>query len=174
MSDNGRLEAHTDWLRAQREAGDLSRLRVGVRVARLMRESMYGEGVVRELARDAGYGRSTLYEYADVMRFLVAWQGLSARRTFENHPMLTYSHLRRAMRITDFEERIDALLQSEVEGLTPDEFGVYVSKLLGKTVPAPPLAEFQGWYTEVNRAWLTLRARLAGKRVKVTIRELQE
>jgi hypothetical protein len=163
-------ERTADWLRAGRERTDYWRLRAGLRVVRLDGKRAYGAGVIDALARDSGIPRASLYEYAGITRFLLAWKGISARRIFEDHPMLTYSHIRRAVRL-EFEEAIDALLHAENEGMTPDQFGVYVSELQGKPVHLPIFKQ-AGADNEVIRNFLQ-NYRVTGKRIEVIVREVK-
>lgn len=169
MSDNGRYESTVEFFRAGRERSDAWRLRAGIRAARM--ETHYGAGIIDALARDAGLRRTTLYEYRQVAVFVVMWKGLSAPRTFDQHPMLTYSHIRQAMRL-EFEAAIDALVEAEAQGLTPDAFGVYVAKLRGKPLPQAPLFDQEGVGQQVVAMVQRSAGAWAGKRVRVTVREI--
>jgi hypothetical protein len=171
MSDNGRLEATAAWIAHIREGSDRGKLKIGLAV--LGADRRYGAGVVNTLARDTNISRASLYEYATVMRFLLDWKALSARRIFDDHPTLTFTHLRIACKLA-YEEAIEALLKAEEEMMTPDKFGVYVAKLRGRTVPAEPLFDAEGRGHEV----MTLLSRnLRGwsdRRVRVVVREVEQ
>lgn len=139
MSDNGKLEAAAEWFRMGREASDNWHFRAGIKVARLNKS--YGIGVVEAIARDAHISRRSLYEYQQVAAFMMVFAEavdgsyLCARRTFENHPVLTYTHFRRALRLEP-EAAIEALQHAEEELMTPDRFAFYVAEQLGKPTPA--------------------------------------
>ena len=107
--DDGRYDRTVEYLRSLREDEEKNRFRAGLRAARLPRR--YGHKSIEELAKGSGYGRSTLYEYIGVtsfqLQFCQAVDGsyFSARRIIEAHPMLTYSHFRRAMTHPDIRRR---------------------------------------------------------------------
>jgi len=187
--DNGRYEATVEWLRAGRERTDGWRLRVGLRALRMERD--YGSAVIPTLAKDAGMGRSTLYEYGQVMDLLLRWKGLSARRIFEDEPCLSYSHLRRAVRLP-FEDAVEALLAvndpdhladsltdtqrtrfTDMMPLTPDAFGVYISTLAGRPVPAAPVFDMTGYKQEVLSAAALAQHRLNARKIRFAIWEVE-
>lgn len=167
-----RYESTAAWLQQGRENSDKFRLRAGIRLARMERDTTYGAGVIRALAKDAGYHRSTLYQYAQVACFLVRWQGLSTAHTFDNHPMLTYTHYRMALKL-DYESALDALLQAEEEGMTPDQFSYHVARAQGRAVNAPPLLDQEMPDHEVIPFLQRIWRGFSGIRVKVTIREVK-
>jgi hypothetical protein len=179
LSDNGQYESDCEWIAARRGHLDHNRLRIGLRLARM--DKRYGAGVVEAVARDTSFGRSTLYEYQAVWMFLWQWRGFSARRIFEDCPTLTYTHLREVLRLP-FEDRIDALEAAQVGDdrfetvipMTPDAFKVYLDKLTGKTTPAKPLFDTQGWAHEVVSLLMREAGRWAKNKVRIIVREVEE
>ena len=171
MSD--RYERTADWLRTYRTATDNWRLAAGIRVAQMDGKRHYGAGVIARLAVDAHMHKSTLYEYAQVARFLVRWRGMSARQIFRDFAMLSYSHLRTAIRL-DFEAAIDALLFAMVESdppMTPDQFSVYVAELRGKVASLPVFQQAGTDYEVLMNLRNTYRAN--GRRIEVTVKEVK-
>jgi hypothetical protein len=170
MSD--RYERTADWLRSYRHATDNWRLAAGIRVAQMDGRQHYGAGVIASLAIDANMHKSTLYEYAQVARFLVRWRGFSARQIFSDFAMLSYSHLRTAIRL-EFEAAIDALLHAmETDPpMTPDQFSVFVAELRGKETSLP-LFRQMGTDHEVL---MNFRRNYhpSGRRIEVTVKEVK-
>jgi hypothetical protein len=170
VSDNGRKERAAAWLLTHRQATDNFRLRAGIMAAQMECSKQYGAGVIDDLARDSGFHKSTLYEYAQVARFLVRWLQYSARQIFSLYPMLTYSHLRTAVRL-EYEEAIEALIHGNDEGMTPDQFSVYVAELRGKE-PNVPVFKQAGTDHEVLMN-LRRNYRPSGRRIEVTLKEVK-
>ena len=176
MSDNGKLEAAAEWFRLGREASDNWRFRAGIKLARL--DKTYGLGVVEAIARDAHISRRSLYEYRQVSQFMLVFaeavdgNSLCARRTFDTHPVLTYSHFRRAMRLED-EAAIDALLHAELELMGPDRFAFYVQELKGKPVPQVPLFDQEGTAAQVVNFLYSSFRQWAGRKVRIIVREVE-
>ena len=169
MSD--RYERTASWLLQSREATDRFRLRAGITVAQMAGNAQYGAGVINELAKDSGIARATLYEYAQVARFVVRWLGMSARRTFVLYPNLTYSHLRRAIHL-EFEEAIDALMTAASESMTADQFAAHIAELRGKDI-SPALFDQTGMGYEVISN-LRQQNGWHSKRVRITVKEVKE
>lgn len=166
--DGGRFEHELDYLRSIRESGDNGRVKAGLRAARLSRTKRYGAGVIKALALGSGYKKATLYEYAGIARFLVRVYGWSARRTFDDHPALTYSHIRIAASLEDIEDSIMVLEHVERRGTSPDRLAVLVARWKGKRIVLP-LFDERGPIHEV----LAMLARVSGKwngavRVQIT------
>jgi hypothetical protein len=139
----------------RREQGDVTRLRDGVALARL--DKRYGAGVVDRLAVDSNNSKSTLYERQAVWCFYFRGVGNSARGILRERPELTYTHLREAMKLADYEEAMDALdavaFGDQRTGyehfndslpMTTDTFALYIAQRLGKAVPEKPIFDGTG------------------------------
>ena len=173
------FESDVDQLRRWREAKEYTQFRAGLRLARMDRT--YGAGTIPRAANEAGFARTTGYEYVAVVEFLVAWLGLSARRIQDLYPDLSYTHLRDSLSLP-YEDRIDALMAVSVGDerfpqfdenlpMTPEAFRVYKGLLLGEDVPDKPLFDMSGWAHEMVVTTLYQLRRLSGK-VRVIIKSI--
>lgn len=167
-NDGGRYERTAAWMQAGRENTDRWRLRSGLRAARMDRA--YGAGVIDNLARDSGIGRTTLYERAAVVQFLVSWRGLAARRIFDDYPMLTYTHLREAQRL-EYEEAIELLLEANDQGWTPGETQIKIAEIQGKPVNPKPIFDKSGQGAQVIGFLWGRRQKYMNKKIRITITE---
>ena len=175
-------ETTVGWLMDNRESSDYKRLRIGVRIARM--EKRYGSAVVPKLATDSGFGRSTLYEYQAVFLFVFRWLGFSAVRIFDNYPHITHSHLRQVIRKGIQHEIGVLMLRAIADGdenypefddslpMSPEAFGVYVSKRLGKDVPPSELFRFEGRGIEAHTQYMARHFGWEKKRVRIVVNEI--
>lgn len=147
MDGNGRYELIVERLRRSRERRDGSQLLDGLRAFRL--DAWYGGNVVGKAATDAGFSRSSLYEYRNVWEFywqIIDGERYSAWRIIRLFPHLTYTHLRHALELEDLADALPAFEAAAVGDprfpefgrslpMSSEAFGVYVAKLLNKPVP---------------------------------------
>jgi len=188
LVDNGRYQRDCEFISEKRGNNDYNRLRIGLRVSRM--EKRYRAGIVEKTAHDTNFGKSTLYEYQAVWLLLWQWRGYSARRTFDELPWLTHTHLRKAtvLPFEDALEAIEAIISGDIDfdrtiaekggeidyPMDPDTFQVYINWRLGKPLPKRPLFNKTGYGYEL----LELVQRLSGgwlhKRVQMTVREMEE
>jgi hypothetical protein len=165
-------------------------------------QTFYGDGTVEKVAQDAGYSSKTLYARKDVTGFLITWMSImpghnifSVRRFFEEHPAITYTHVRMGMPSDrhgwDFEQAIEAMLAIEAGDpewdeyeadhkrvvelpMSTDNFGRYLTfKRGGK--PSNPIFRQRGnpffVLKQATRAMWDYYRNNGGKEVEVIIRE---
>lgn len=180
MGEDPRYDKMVELISSGRQSTDGWRITVGLRLSQMQR--IYGEGLVDRIAPDVNLARSTLYEYCAVARFLVQWLGLSARRTFQLYPYLTYSHIRLALRFfVDLEDQIDALLCAGMgDNLRPefippmsvDGFQTYLLARKGRPDPRKALVHLKVVAgSALSRILPQYEEKYRGRLVEVIIRE---
>lgn len=184
-SDNGYLERQGERFALRRSEEDTNRIRDGVALARL--DKRYGAGVVEAIAERSNRSKSTLYQRQQVWCFY--WRGLdpqvgnSTRRILRERPELTYTYLREAMKLGEYELAIRALGivgigDPRFPGLgnidTADSFAVYIAKLRGKYVRPKPMFDKSGSVFQVLEAIRKVMFRQPDKKVRIQMWDLDE
>lgn len=128
------MDNYWQWLADARESKDKHQLTVGMVVARMRSQNGYGDAAVLGMAKEANWRPSTLWEYARVYRFVMDLRSAGIlktmpRRIFEQYPILSYTHLRVASSIDDFEDAVEALLTALDEGMNAGQFSVHVKEV---------------------------------------------
>lgn len=116
--------------------------------ARLV-DTHYGEGRIKEFAKRAKRATQTIYAYRDVAAFYPT----EARRVWLNEPVLSWSHLRDAMRLGTLTLANDMLERAASECWSVDLMSIEIKKILGQTVRPAPLVVPMQFYRDGARVY---------------------
>lgn len=177
-------EREVEWWRIKRGRSDRDKIRMGCRLARRTRKKEYGAGIIKAIASEANFSKSSLYEYRNTWDFLWKWKGFSARRIFDDYPYLSYTHIRDALALP-FEDACDALHEIIPNGdddypmfnnslpMSTDAFAEYVRQRLGKPTPKKALFDKKGLGQDVVRDLYDKYAEWTDKQIRVTVTEVE-
>lgn len=169
-TDPSFFERSVARLEHQRGNEDRARFWMGLRLARL--DTKFGAGTIERAGREAHIKRSSAFSYAKVSCFLVRWLGHGAKRFYDDHPVLAYSHVRSAVEaFKDIELIIEALECAETELMTPDQFAVWLSQQKGRQVPSEALFDMSGNALQVFENLRKMLFKFHNKRIRIIIRE---
>lgn len=170
MTDPSFFERSVSRLEEWRGNEDRARFWMGLRLARL--DAKFGAGTIERAGREAHIKRSSSFAYVKVSCFLIRWLGHGAKRFYDEHPALAYSHVRAAVEaFDDMELVIEALECAESELMTPDQFTVWLSQQKGKQPPPSALFDQTGNALQVFENLRKMLFQFHNKRIRVVIRE---
>lgn len=170
MIDKTRFERDCSYLHTKQQRDDISNLRKGTRIYHM--HLRYGAGTIEAVSNEMNISKNSGYDYTRVAEFLWRWKRFRAWLVFEDHPALSYTHLREAT-LLEFESAIDALVHAETIGMTPSEFYYYVGELGGKPKQGKPLFKQRGLGVEVLRNLQTFAPSWAGQEVEITVKPIR-
>lgn len=113
-----------------RESGDSAKWLIGD-LALLIRKD-YGQDTIGQFAGDIGTAVERVHEYRTVCKFYPrrAEHGKPARADFFDMPAITYSHMRMAMRLKDFDAALEFLEDCSLNRWKCEKAAIELKKLL--------------------------------------------
>ncbi len=125
---------------------DQGRYLIGDLAAQVKKE--YGRDTVGRFAKDIGIPKARAQEYRQVCEF---WSNSQRIHIFERFQgMVSYSHLRKAMRLKNNLEAFLFIEECGNNGWTCEEAGVRLTERLGKPTPPPKLLDGLGFIRDIR------------------------
>lgn len=110
----------------------------------------YGRDKIADFAREVNVEKARVKEYRTVARF---YKNLPRQKFAQDHPNLTYSHMRDAMRFGDQDRAMEHLEACAIQTLTVEAARIRIQEALGKPVPPKKLEDWEGNFDQAVR-WL--------------------
>lgn len=150
---------------------DNYRIMVGLRLERLNRR--YGAGTIERAGKESRLGKSTAFNYRNIVMFLLDWLGCEGTRHFyTDFPQLSYSHLVYSLSLP-YELRVEELIAAADNLLSPEQFYIRTLELRGKPTEPTALFRQQGLGVEVLRNLQTFAPSWAGQEVEITVKPIR-